>query len=258
MEHTKKSCNCVRCDTFLKKNSSNDLKDGSITSSKLAKYAVTKSKLANNSVTGSKIPDNCIGTSKIEDGAITSSKLASNSITNDKIPDNCIVTAKLDDDSVTVDKIPDDEIPIHKLEHRLFTVPYYFGQYLNFSSNVNNLRIILTVKNTRVGALEFGSDPTDTFQFWICYFSELGKLGKPGAMTAYFPESIVVNDSPAGTTIASGDTFSYDLTINNIHFEKPEAALSWYCFVRIYSHNYGTDNFGENTPLVALQFTSWA
>lgn len=68
--------------------SSFDLKDGGITSAKLANGAVTAAKIASNAVT----------TDKIADGAVSSVKIASNAVTADKIADGAITKAKLASD----------------------------------------------------------------------------------------------------------------------------------------------------------------
>lgn len=86
------------------------LKDGGITSAKLANSAITAAKLASNAVTSDKITNgavssvkiasNAVTAGKIVDGAITAAKLASGAVNTDKIADGAITKAKLGSDVV--------------------------------------------------------------------------------------------------------------------------------------------------------------
>lgn len=64
------------------------VKDGGITSDKIANEAITSDKLADNAVTADKIADDAVTTDKIADDAITSSKIVDGAITGDKIASN--------------------------------------------------------------------------------------------------------------------------------------------------------------------------
>ena len=97
-----------------------EIKDGAITSGKIAPNAVTSDHIAANavatedikdgaitrekirdgSVTKEKMADGIIGTAEIIDGSITAAKLATNSVTNAKIATNAITKAKMADNSV--------------------------------------------------------------------------------------------------------------------------------------------------------------
>lgn len=102
-----------------------DLKDGGITSAKLANGAVTSTKIASGAVTSDKITNgavssvkiasNAVTADKIADGAVTSTKLANNAVTTDKIADSAIRSTKLAVNSVTTDKIKDGAITKAKL-----------------------------------------------------------------------------------------------------------------------------------------------
>lgn len=74
-----------------------DLKDGGITSAKIANSAIIAAKLASNAVIAEKIKDGEIVSAKIKDGAITSAKLASGAVTADKIADGAITANKIAD-----------------------------------------------------------------------------------------------------------------------------------------------------------------
>lgn len=76
--------------------SNDNLKDGSITTSKIIDSNITSPKILDNAITSSKIADNSVTTSKISDNNITTIKIADNNITTPKIADNSITSAKLD------------------------------------------------------------------------------------------------------------------------------------------------------------------
>jgi starvation-inducible outer membrane lipoprotein len=61
------------------------IRDGAVTSEKIAAGAVTTSRIADGAVTSPKIQDGAITTTKIQDGAVTTQKLADNSVTSDKM-----------------------------------------------------------------------------------------------------------------------------------------------------------------------------
>lgn len=82
-----------------------DLKNGGITSAKLADSSVTAAKIASSAVTSDKITN----------GAVSSAKLALNAVTADKIADSGITSAKLADGAVTSAKIADGAITADKL-----------------------------------------------------------------------------------------------------------------------------------------------
>lgn len=82
-----------------------DLKDGGITSAKIADNAIKAASLSSNSVT----------TKTILTGAVTSVKLAAGAVTAGKIVDGAITAAKLASGAVTTDKIADGAITKAKL-----------------------------------------------------------------------------------------------------------------------------------------------
>lgn len=92
-----------------------DLKDGSITSAKLADDAVTAEKIANDAIKAANLSSNSVTTKTILTGAVTSVKLAAGAVTAGKIVDGAITTAKLASGAVTADKIADGAITKAKL-----------------------------------------------------------------------------------------------------------------------------------------------
>ena len=92
-----------------------DLKDGGITSTKIADSAITAAKLASNAVTTKKIADGAITTAKIEDGSIGSTKLEPSSVTTTKIADNAIEGNHIRAGQITVNHIKDGSVTSAKL-----------------------------------------------------------------------------------------------------------------------------------------------
>jgi hypothetical protein len=74
-----------------------DIKNGAVTTQKLAGSAVKAKKISSNAVKGNKIADNAVKTSDINNLAVTAEKLADGTITGAKIADNSIGDAKLSD-----------------------------------------------------------------------------------------------------------------------------------------------------------------
>lgn len=91
------------------------LADGAVTSVKIADGAVTTSKIADGNVTTAKLADGAVTTNKIADGNVTTAKLADGAVTTDKIADGNVTTAKLADGAVTTSKILDGAVTTAKL-----------------------------------------------------------------------------------------------------------------------------------------------
>ncbi|MFZ2154363.1 MAG: hypothetical protein WAV16_03985 [Candidatus Moraniibacteriota bacterium] len=80
---------------------SSDIKDGAITSAKLANGIVIQATILDGSITSGKIADGAVVTIKLADGAVTTAKIEDGAITGIKLADNSVTTAKLQGLSVT-------------------------------------------------------------------------------------------------------------------------------------------------------------
>lgn len=91
------------------------IRDGSITSAKLATAAVIAAKLATGAVETDKLHDAAVTTAKIAalaitaakiaEGAVTEAKIENGAVTEDKIAEGAVTTEKLDAEAVTADKL---------------------------------------------------------------------------------------------------------------------------------------------------------
>ena len=101
------------------------VKDGEVTTQKIADHAVSTAKLDDDAVTTQKVADyaitegkisaNAVTEGKIAAGAVTSGKLAGNAVTTAKISDGAVTSAKLAGDAVTEAKIADGAVALSKL-----------------------------------------------------------------------------------------------------------------------------------------------
>jgi len=81
------------------------VKDGGITTAKIADSNVTTAKIADSNVTTTKIADDAVTPSKIADSSITTSKIADSNVTTAKIANSNITTEKIANSNVTKGKI---------------------------------------------------------------------------------------------------------------------------------------------------------
>lgn len=153
--------------------------------------------------------------------------------------------------------VSDDSLFIHKLKHDLFTVPYYFGQRLNFSDSVTNMRINVTFMNRYDISITFKNDIEDIMQVWLIYYNSAGNILSNGMSTAFFPETTNIDIAPLARTVGSQDPYEYGITLNNLHFNKPDAATSWAVFIRPISETYGTMSIGQYVQIQTLGITTW-
>jgi hypothetical protein len=84
---------------------SSKIADGAVTTEKLVNSAVTSTKIASSAVTEAKIADNAVTASKIRSNAVTSVKIASGAVTTEKIADGAVTGFKLEDSAVLLGKI---------------------------------------------------------------------------------------------------------------------------------------------------------
>lgn len=121
---------------------------------KLKEGSVTSDKLANDSVTSDKILDDAITTSKIRDKNVITEKLADSSVTTQKIADRGITTEKINDAAVVSDKIADGNVITSKLANGAVTTDKMLDSSVTTSkikdSNVTTSKIadssVTTVK----------------------------------------------------------------------------------------------------------------
>lgn len=91
------------------------LKDGAVTTDKIADKAITESKIADGAVSTIKIKDYAVTTTKLADSSVTERKLADNSVTSPKIKDLSVTTAKIVDRATTTEKIAHEAVTTNKL-----------------------------------------------------------------------------------------------------------------------------------------------
>lgn len=91
------------------------LKDGNITTRKLADSSVTSDKIADSNVVTSKIANQNVTTEKLQDSGVTTDKLADLNVTTEKLNDRSVTTEKMADGSVVTGKIKDGNVTTEKL-----------------------------------------------------------------------------------------------------------------------------------------------
>jgi hypothetical protein len=122
------------------------LADNSITTSKLIDYNVTTPKLAEGAVTADKISGAAVTTTKIADKAVTEQKLADFAVTSQKIAPNTITAANIKDGSITSDEL--SQMPL--------TAGVYGSSTLVPQMYVDQAGRIVTIQNVPMA----GSPPT--------------------------------------------------------------------------------------------------
>ncbi|MDR0618883.1 MAG: hypothetical protein LBG17_03170 [Bacteroidales bacterium] len=109
------------------------VKDGGVTTDKIADYAITNAKLAediiyednirNGAVTDYKISDGAVTTPKIYESAVTTDKIADGAVTEDKIADDAITTHKINNEAIAEEKIANGAVWEDKIADRAVTTP---------------------------------------------------------------------------------------------------------------------------------------
>ena len=89
--------------------------DKNVTTEKMADEAITTPKVAEQAITDSKLGDNAVVERTINEEAVTASKIASGAVETDKIADENVTNEKLAEDSVTTSKIKDESVTEDKL-----------------------------------------------------------------------------------------------------------------------------------------------
>ena len=89
---------------------SQDIKDGAITSAKILDGTIATADLADSSVTSAKIADATIATADLADGSVTTAKIAADAVTGAKIADDQINSEHYVDGSIDTAHIAADQI----------------------------------------------------------------------------------------------------------------------------------------------------
>jgi len=92
-----------------------DIKDGAITTAKIARNAVTSDMIASSAITTGKIARNAVTSDMIASSAITTGKIARNAVTSDTIASSAITTGKIARNAVTSDTIASSAITTGKI-----------------------------------------------------------------------------------------------------------------------------------------------
>ena len=87
-----------------------DLKDNSITSSKIVGNAINSAHLADNSVGSSELQSDSVGTTQIKDNAVTSAKIAGDAVGSAQIANNAVTSAKIAGNAVGSAQIADGAV----------------------------------------------------------------------------------------------------------------------------------------------------
>lgn len=142
------------------------IKNGVITTEKIAQAAVTTTQLADNSVTTSKLIDYNVTTPKLAEGAVTSDKISGGAVTTPKIADKAVTEQKLADFAVTSQKIApntitgsnikDGSITSDELSPMPLTAGVYGSATLVPQMYVDQSGRIVTIQNVPMA----GSPPT--------------------------------------------------------------------------------------------------
>ena len=95
--------------------------DGAITTSKVAEQAITDSKLGDNAVVERAINEEAVTTPKIASGAVETDKIANENVTNEKLAEDSVTTNKIKDESVTTEKLAEFSVVESKIQNGAVT-----------------------------------------------------------------------------------------------------------------------------------------
>ena len=98
-----------------------DLKDGAVSTAKIADANVTAAKIATDAVETAKIKDANVTTDKIADGAVSTAKIADGAVSTAKIADGAVTGAKIEGSAITSSKIADGNVITDKLSNSAVT-----------------------------------------------------------------------------------------------------------------------------------------
>lgn len=175
------------------------VKNGGISSSKLANGSVTTAKIDNGAVTNSKLGSLAVSTGNIADDAVTTAKINDAAVTTDKIAVRAVTTAKINDDAVKTAKIANGAVTREKLDRFLDVLePDYIADTSPLYLNQNNQTAIMA---------KFAC-----LQGHVYDFSLYVRLGGSGSSSNYFINFVLKQgNSQPGSTILQKDLRWYKL-----------------------------------------------
>ena len=119
------------------------LKDGNITTRKLADGSVTTAKIEDGNVTTQKIADQNVTTEKLQDSSVTTAKVADKNVVNSKLGDESVDERTIKDQNVTNRKIADSAVNTSKLHDQSVTNEKMADDTLTLSKFAKELRQVI-------------------------------------------------------------------------------------------------------------------
>jgi len=126
------------------------VKDGGVTTAKIADDGVTTAKIADSNITTSKIADNNVITSKIADSNVTTAKITDSGVTTTKIADDAVTTSKIADSGVTTAKIADSNVTTAKIADSNITTAKIANDNVTTSKIANNNVTTSKIANSNI------------------------------------------------------------------------------------------------------------
>ena len=178
----------------MKDSSQNKLKlnirDDSVTNSKLAEDAVSTEKIQDGNITTPKIANASVNEDKIAEDAINTKHIVDNAVTTEKIKDNSIVTSKIEDKNVTTEKLNNQSVTTEKIANENVTTE----KLANNSVSTNK------IKESAVTREKMADNSIGTSQVVDENITK-EKLSKDSVSTDKIIDGSVTNDKVADNTL---------------------------------------------------------
>lgn len=165
----------------------NELMDASVVTDKIAPDAVTTNKILDFNVTTEKIADDAVTTDKIDDEAITTRKIAVGNVTTSKIADlnvttskiavGNVTTVKLEDQAVTTAKIADGNVTTSKIADASITLPKMAANIIKIAASKAD-QIAGTSNNVYTNPAVQQNHPSAA-KFWCIFNGTLAGTNAP-------------------------------------------------------------------------------